>query len=174
MTSQWLQNPPPVSQKKGVPLPSAGGDEPVDKLGGRETQRGRGIERQISGAELFLEATAILKVREAWCRTQALTRCLRIANAMWQKDVWKDNEIKLADLGLPTATIVDPYDDSSIKLTKIKGEWVIYSVGNNLKDDGGNLESYLDVGLGPIPAGRRDAARKGERRGVSPTCRQVG
>ena len=98
---------------------------------------------------------AILKVREAWCRTQALIRCVRIVNAMQQKDVWKEDEIKLATLGLPTETIVDPYDNSSIKLTKAKGEWVIYCVGNNLKDDGGNLDSYLDVGLGPIPANRR-------------------
>ena len=102
-----------------------------------------------------LALPAILKVREAWCRTQALTRCLRIVNAMQQKDVWKEKEINLADLGLAKETLVDPYNDSSIKLTKAKGEWVIYCVGGNLKDDGGSLDSYLDVGLGPIPADRR-------------------
>ena len=102
-----------------------------------------------------LTLPAILKTHEAWYRTQALTRCLRIANAMQQKDVWKENEIKLADLGLPKEAIVDPYDDTSIKLKQTKGEWVIYCVGNNLKDDGGNLDSYLDVGFGPVPPTRR-------------------
>jgi hypothetical protein len=101
---------------------------------------------------------AILKVREAWHRMQAQTRCLRIMNAMQQKDVWKDNEINLAKLGLPAETITDPYDGSAIKLKKVKGEWIIYCVGANLKDDGGNLESNKDVndvGLGPIAAEKR-------------------
>ena len=46
-----------------------------------------------------------------------------------------------------------------IKLKKVKGEWIIYCVGVNLKDDGGNLESpnmdVNDVGLGPIAADKR-------------------
>jgi hypothetical protein len=103
----------------------------------------------------FLGLPAILKVREAWHRMQAQTRCLRIMNAMQQKDVWKDNEIDLSNLGLPRETITDPYDGSRLKLKKVKGEWIIYSVGANLKDDGGNLESNIDVndvGLGPIAA----------------------
>jgi hypothetical protein len=39
VTMQWLQNPPPAGPKKGVPMPPAGGDEPVDKLGGRYLDR---------------------------------------------------------------------------------------------------------------------------------------
>jgi hypothetical protein len=103
----------------------------------------------------FLSLPGVLKVRQAWHRMQAQIRCLRIMNAMQQKDVWKDNEINLANLGLPAEAIIDPYDGSPIKLKEVKGEWIIYCVGVNLKDDGGNLESNMDVndvGLGPIAA----------------------
>ena len=97
----------------------------------------------------FLQLPVVLKGREAWHRMQAMTRCLRIENAMQQKDFWKDKEVKLADLGLPPEAVADPYDGSLIKLKKLKGEWIIYSVGVNLKDDGGNFEGFVDVGLGP-------------------------
>ncbi len=106
----------------------------------------------------FLGLPAILKVRVAWHRMQAQTRCLRIMNAMQQKDVWKDSEVNLSSLGLPAEATTDPYDGSGIKLKKVKGEWIIYCVGPNLKDDGGNFESNIDVndvGLGPSAADKR-------------------
>ena len=44
-----------------------------------------------------------------------------------------------------------PFDGSPIKLKRVKGEWLIYSVGPNLKDDGGQVEGIMDVGIGPLP-----------------------
>lgn len=103
----------------------------------------------------FLQLPALLKVRLAWHRMQAMARCLRLENAMQQKGLWKNSEVKLADLGLPGEATTDPYDGSPIKLKKIKDEWIIYCVGANLKDDGGNFEDNLDVGLGLVqPDGR--------------------
>jgi hypothetical protein len=32
---------------------------------------------------------------------------------------------------------------------KVQGQWIIYGLGLNLNDDGGNIEKLEDGGLGP-------------------------
>ena len=48
---QWLQNPAPMGSKKGQPIPPAGGDEPVDKLGGRYLDRKKAFKVTIVRGE---------------------------------------------------------------------------------------------------------------------------
>ena len=81
----------------------------------------------------------------AFRRNQAHTRGVRIL-AAWQ-DAGRDPEAKLSDLGLPESVTTDPYDGLSMKL-KISGETVVvYSVGENLIDDDGDVVDSSDIGL---------------------------
>jgi len=60
-------------------------------------------------------------------------------------------ELKLADLGLPNEATTDPFNGEPLILKKTTEGWLIYSLGSNLKDDGGKLDAQgTDVGLGPI------------------------
>ena len=76
-------------------------------------------------------------------------------NALQEHGPGRDGQPNLAELGLPAETITDPYDGSPIKLKQIGGEWPIYCVGPDLKDDDGQLERYADIGLGPVSAASR-------------------
>ena len=62
---------------------------------------------------------------------------------------------KLSDLGLPAETIVDPFNGGSLHVKKTPRGWLVYSVGPNFKDDGGNIWEHdpktSDVGVGPLP-----------------------
>jgi hypothetical protein len=95
-------------------------------------------------------APAIAKVYEASTRTRALGRCLRVFNALQQK-VGPDDKTapRLADLGLPAAATTDPYTGEPLHVRRVEGGWVVYSVGNNLTDDGGQVKDLKDVGFGP-------------------------
>ena len=99
-------------------------------------------------------APAIQATHEAHCRIQAEMRCLRVLNALARHGYGPQaEEPKLADLGLPADVLIDPYNGQPLHLKKLPEGWLIYSVGNNLKDDGGKLnEEHEDVGLGPITA----------------------
>ena len=52
---------------------------------------------------------------------------------------------------LPVEAITDPYNGEPLHLKKLPEGWLIYAVGANLLDDGGDLENKKDWGLGPIP-----------------------
>jgi hypothetical protein len=99
-------------------------------------------------SSLVTPATA--KVFEAHTRTRALVRCLRVFNALQQK-IGPDGKAapKLADLGLSAAATTDPYNGEPLRLRRVEGGWVVYSVGNNLTDDGGQVKDLKDVGYGP-------------------------
>jgi hypothetical protein len=94
---------------------------------------------------------AFIKIRQAMDRVRAQIRCLRILNALQQHGPWQGQEPNLSGLGLPADVITDPYDGSAIKLKQVNGDWLIYCVGPDLKDDGGKLAGNVDVGLGPLP-----------------------
>jgi hypothetical protein len=102
-----------------------------------------------------LELPAVIKTREVMDRVRAQLRCLRILNALQQQGPSPDKQPKLSELGLPAEAITDPFDGSLIKVKQVNAEWLIYCVGTNLKDDGGQLDGYADIGLGPVPANRR-------------------
>jgi hypothetical protein len=93
----------------------------------------------------------IQATQDAHCRGQAQMRCLRVLNALARRDRSGENrEPKLTDLGLPPEAITDPFNGKPLHLKKLPDGWLIYSVGKNLKDDGGTLtDEREDVGLGP-------------------------
>ncbi|MDF1843550.1 MAG: hypothetical protein P1U77_19095 [Rubripirellula sp.] len=54
----------------------------------------------------------------------------------------------------------DPFNDQSLMVKKTAAGWLVYSVGLNLQDDGGdlgtpdqNLRETPDIGYGPLPSG---------------------
>jgi hypothetical protein len=98
-----------------------------------------------------LHLPALMKTRTAMERARAQIRCLRILNALQKHGPWPDKEPKLSDLGLPAEVTTGPYDGSPIKLKQVGSEWLIYCVGPDLKDHGGQLAGFADVGLGPVP-----------------------
>ncbi len=82
--------------------------------------------------------------------TQARKNALRIINALQSKNITEDKKIPtMAELGLPDEVGVDPFNGKSMQIKKQPKGWLVYSVGENLKDDGGELETPLDVGFGP-------------------------
>ena len=57
---------------------------------------------------------------------------------------------KLTDLGLPKEVTIDPFNGEELHEKKGPDGWLVYSVGSNLIDDGGVLDSKTDIGAGPI------------------------
>jgi hypothetical protein len=91
-------------------------------------------------------------------RSQALARALRIINALQRKAPHDGDKIPtMAELGLPGEVGIDPYNGKVMIIKKLPEGWLVYSVGENLKDDGGKVEEEsdnrpLDVGFGPKTA----------------------
>ncbi|MGD0518429.1 MAG: hypothetical protein ABSA26_12910 [Thermoguttaceae bacterium] len=93
-------------------------------------------------------------------RTQAYIRSLRIINALQGKVPPDSDKIPtMAELGLPDEVGIDPFNGKPMIIKKLSQGWLVYSVGENLKDDGGKIQNDpeggrpLDVGFGPkIPA----------------------
>jgi hypothetical protein len=88
-------------------------------------------------------------------RTRADIRCLRVLNALQTHMPAGSKETpKLSELGLPAATTTDPFNGERLHVKKTPRGWLVYSVGRNLRDDGGKVEDPNDgdVGVGPPPA----------------------
>ncbi len=80
----------------------------------------------------------------------ARIRCLRVLNALVERADADAGEATVLDkLDLPAEAKTDPFDGRPLRLKKLAGGWLIYSVGPNLKDEGGRLNLYRDIGLGP-------------------------
>lgn len=94
---------------------------------------------------------AVLKVREAEFRVRCMVRCLRVLNALVAKKL-DAAPANLADLGLPPDAVTDSYTDKPLIVKRQDGQWVVYGLGTNLTDDGGDLDLLKDVGLGPVKA----------------------
>jgi hypothetical protein len=97
-----------------------------------------------------LAAPAILAARAAKDRALAEIRCLRVLNALQALDPADGVEPELADLGLPVEAISDPFTGEPLKLRKQPAGWVIYAVGADLVDGGGDFEQDRDAGVGPL------------------------
>ena len=81
----------------------------------------------------------------------ARVRCLRILNAMAKRN---DFNAPFDSLGLPKETLVDPFDGKPLRTKKTPTGAIVYSVGPDLKDDGGVPETTSangDVGFGLEP-----------------------
>jgi len=104
---------------------------------------------------------AVAKTRQARERVLAQVRCLAVFSAL-QRTAKVEGEPKLADLKLPAEITTDPFNGEPLRVKKVGGEWLVYSVGQNLKDDGGDLGgpgkmAGPDVGVGPVrPEEKKD------------------
>jgi hypothetical protein len=98
---------------------------------------------------------SINATENAVARVRAEIRCLRVLNALQTRATEADNNVpKLAELGLPVETTTDPFNGQPLHAKKTPQGWLVYSVGQNQVDDGGNLANSAsgDVGFGPPPA----------------------
>lgn len=94
---------------------------------------------------------ALTSAREPAERVKAMSRCLRVLNAIQTHvEPGSDRVPQLADLSLPHEVTLDPYNSEPLHIKKLPEGWLVYSVGMNLVDDGGTIEKVKDVGVGPI------------------------
>lgn len=95
-----------------------------------------------------LVAPAAEKAREAAERDRANVACLRVVNALVRREK-PDQPPKadLSDLGLPAEASRDPFNGQPLRVKKVAGGWLVYSVGADLNDDGGDEKK--DVVLAP-------------------------
>jgi hypothetical protein len=79
-------------------------------------------------------------------------RCLRILDALQARQIGPGDAVDLTKLSLPADVIVDPFDGKSMKIKASPAGWIIYSVGPNLVDDGGDVigSKAKDFGLAPL------------------------
>jgi len=86
-------------------------------------------------------------------RTRAEMRCLRTLNALQRRAEEMGAETAtLTDLGLPPDATIDPFSGELLRVKKSDRGWTVYSVGRDLKDDGGHIEDPVeppDYGFGP-------------------------
>ena len=87
-------------------------------------------------------------------RTRAEFRCLRVLNALQTRvPAGSSATPKLNELGLPAEATIDPFNGEPLHVKRLPQGWLVYSVGPNFRDDGGNLGygNDCDVGVGPPP-----------------------
>ncbi len=106
---------------------------------------------------------ALDAARSAMERNRAMVRAVRLLNAL-QAKVAPDakDPPKLSDLGLPAEATIDPFNGQPLHVKKLPQGWLVYSVGENIVDDGGVLGSdpkTSDIGVGP-PDSERKAEKK--------------
>jgi hypothetical protein len=88
-------------------------------------------------------------------RNQAMVRAIRILSALQKEAPIDSDKIPtMAELGLPGEVGIDPFNGKPMIIKKLPQGWLVYSVGENLQDDGGKVEEEpngppLDVGFGP-------------------------
>ena len=113
----------------------------------------REINERVSPTQGFPAASlfsAIEMAYNATLRTRADVRSLRLLNALQTHvPAGSDKVPKLSELGLPAETTIDPFNGEPLHVKRLPQGWLVYSVGRDLKDDGGDLEHYRDVGVGP-------------------------
>jgi hypothetical protein len=104
---------------------------------------------------------AVGVLQEAFVRTRAMIRSLRVLNALQAHATANNKAIpKLSDLGLPPETTTDPFTGEPLHIKRLPEGWLVYSVGRNFQDDGGDLSNpFKDAGVGPPPPAAKPAKR---------------
>ena len=59
------------------------------------------------------------------------------------------DNVDLRKLGLPADAMIDPFTEMPLFIRKTESGWLIYSVGFDLKDNGGDVDQR-DVGIAPL------------------------
>jgi hypothetical protein len=105
----------------------------------------------ITDTMMSLMMPGLQAANEANQRNLAELRCLRILNAMKSYEQSSGKEAKaLADMRLLESATLDPFSGKSLNLKMTDKGWVIYSVMQNGKDDGGKFKDYSDWGVAPV------------------------
>jgi len=110
------------------------------------------IEQGLSSRDTLtkLVLPALQATHEASTRSVALARVLRVLNALERRsDPEAPPKADLSDLGLPEKATLDPFSGKPLIVKRAPRGWLVYSVGSNLKDDGGAIEEFEDVGVKP-------------------------
>ena len=108
---------------------------------------------RVSREAGFLTRTIVSSIehaRESRCRIETFLHALRVLNAIQAREQAGDaSQPQLDKLGLPAEATLDPVNGEPLQIRRTPQGWLIYGVGANLTDDGGQLEDDLDVGVGP-------------------------
>ena len=103
---------------------------------------------QAKGAHAKNMQPALESSREAMNRIRTNIRCLRVLNAIHWKAKDADN-VDIDAIGLPHQITVDPYNGKPLNVKSTNLGWIVYSVGKDRQDGGGQLKQLADVGVGP-------------------------
>lgn len=101
------------------------------------------------GQSLF---PAFEQVRGALFRVRSRLRALRIVNALERQQEVGSIPVSSEDLiglGVPMVMTIDTMTGEPMKIKRVGSAWVVYSVGANLIDDGGDFNAQADWGVGP-------------------------
>lgn len=83
-------------------------------------------------------------------RDTANVRSLRVFNALQRYAEEHNCEAGgLADLDLPAEATIDPFSGKPLFVKRLSDDWLVYSVGQDGVDDGGDFEKGKDIGVGP-------------------------
>ncbi|QDT71090.1 hypothetical protein [Lacipirellula limnantheis] len=83
-------------------------------------------------------------------RTSATLRSLRVLSALQQYAIEHGREpVGTSDLNLPAADTIDPFSGQPLIVKPTAAGWLVYSVGMNGFDDGGEFTTPKDFGVGP-------------------------
>ena len=94
--------------------------------------------------------SSIERTRESRFGLETFLHALRVLNAIQAREQAGDaSQPQLDKLGLPAEATLDPVNGEPLQIRRTPQGWLIYGVGANLTDDGGQLEDDLDVGVGP-------------------------
>jgi hypothetical protein len=103
-----------------------------------------------------LEMPAFQAAYVAALRSQASVRCLRVLIALQRHSTAGSNKVPgFSEIGLSAETTTDPFNGRPLIVKKLPNGWLIYSVGQNFQDDGGDIDKHhTDVGVGPPPSAK--------------------
>jgi hypothetical protein len=102
------------------------------------------------GALADLLASSFEAQFQAVHRTSAVLRSLRVYNALLQFAETNGREASgLAELKLSVEATTDPFTGQPLMAKQSEGGWIVYSVGKDGVDDGGEIETTKDFGVGP-------------------------
>lgn len=96
-----------------------------------------------------LLAPAIDRVQDATARSAVQLRAIQILNAL-EKQETPPEKFNPSRLGLPAELFVDPFNGKPLQIQHLETGWLIYAVGPDLKDDGGQITDFTDIGFGPL------------------------
>ncbi|HBO43137.1 MAG TPA: hypothetical protein DD670_04220 [Planctomycetaceae bacterium] len=94
---------------------------------------------------------AIEATRLAARRGQSLLNVIRVLNALQRRENPDEPPAAdLSDLGLPREATLDPFTGKPVIVKRVPDGWLVYSVGQNGIDDGGEFgDNRSDEGYGP-------------------------